>query len=151
MHWHLYHYNRYDILSILRIDVGGRNLSGLYSIFFLGFYLLIHIGPPTWLDSQYPKTYVILLFNNMYIILWMPLFSWVPIFVEWTKITHSWGSKSVAIVFSLIIHTKKIAVSRVLEFVDQTLHENHENWYPMKIILSTILDKRLTLNISSAI
>ena len=32
-------------------------------------------------------------------ILWMALFSWVPIFVDLTKITHSWGSKSVAIVY----------------------------------------------------
>ena len=40
------------------------------------------------------------------IILWMPLFSMVSIFVDWTKITHSWGSKFVAIVFSYIIHTR---------------------------------------------
>ena len=26
-------------------------------------------------------------------ILWMALFSWVPIFVDGTKMTHSWGSK----------------------------------------------------------
>ena len=26
-----------------------------------------------------------------YSILWMPLFSWVPTFVDWTKITHLWG------------------------------------------------------------
>ena len=36
--------------------------------------------------------------------LWMALFSWVPIFVDWTKITHSWGSKFVAIEFYLMIH-----------------------------------------------
>ena len=39
-------------------------------------------------------------------ILWLALFLWVPIFVDWTKMTHSWGSKFVAIVFSLIIHTE---------------------------------------------
>ena len=36
----------------------------------------------------------------------MPLFSWVPIFVDLTKITHSSGSEFVAIVFSFIIHTE---------------------------------------------
>ena len=30
----------------------------------------------------------------------------VPIFVDWTKMTHSWGSKFMAIVFSFIIHTE---------------------------------------------
>ena len=62
---------------------------------------------------------------------WMALFSWVPIFVDLTKMTHSWGSKFVAIVFSFIIHTESNP-SWVLEFVDPTLCENHENWYPMK-------------------
>ena len=39
------------------------------------------------------------------LILWMALFSWVPIFVDLTKMTHSWGSKFVASCFSFIIHT----------------------------------------------
>ena len=43
----------------------------------------------------------------LWVILWMPLFSWVPIFVDWTKITHSWGSNFVAILFSFIIDTEK--------------------------------------------
>ena len=34
----------------------------------------------------------------------MALFSWVPIYVDWTKITYSWSSKFVAIVFPFIIH-----------------------------------------------
>ena len=38
-------------------------------------------------------------------ILWMALYSWVPIFVDRMKMTHLWGSKFVAIVFPFIIHT----------------------------------------------
>ena len=38
----------------------------------------------------------------MALILWMALFSWVPISVDWTKMAHSWGSKFVAIEFSFI-------------------------------------------------
>ena len=34
---------------------------------------------------------------------------------------------------------RKIAFSWVLEFVDWTLHENHGNWYPMKIKPSTVI------------
>ena len=68
-------------------------------------------------------------------ILWMALFSWVPIFVDLTKIKHSWGSQFVAIVFSFI---QKIAISLVLEFVDTSLNENHEIWNPMKIKSSTV-------------
>ena len=37
-------------------------------------------------------------------VLWLALFSWVPIFVDWTNLTHSWGLKFVSIVFSFIIH-----------------------------------------------
>ena len=39
-------------------------------------------------------------------ILWVALFWWLPIFVDWTKMTHSWGSQFVAIAFSFIIHTE---------------------------------------------
>ena len=39
--------------------------------------------------------------------------------------------------FSFIHHTK-IALAWVLEFVDQTLRENHENWYPTKIKSFTV-------------
>ena len=57
----------------------------------------------------------------MFCLLWMALFSWVPIFVDWSKFTHSWGSKQkkyrgmfetqkvrrfVVMVFSFIIHTE---------------------------------------------
>ena len=38
-------------------------------------------------------------------ILWMALFFWVPIFVDWAKITHSWGSEFVGIAFSCTILT----------------------------------------------
>ena len=38
--------------------------------------------------------------------MWMALFLWVPIFVDWTKMTQILGSKFVAIVFSFIIHTE---------------------------------------------
>ena len=31
-----------------------------------------------------------------------------------------------------------MAVLLALEFVDQTLHENHENWHPRKIKPSTV-------------
>ena len=40
--------------------------------------------------------------------------------------------------FSLFI--QKIAFSWVLDFVDRTLHKNHENWYPTKIKPSTVSD-----------
>ena len=76
------------------------------------------------------------------IILWLALFSWVPIFVDWTKMTHPWGSKFLAIVFSFIIHTKNIT-SWVLEFVDRTFHKN---WYPTKF--KVIFDFRLPESIS---
>ena len=45
---------------------------------------------------------------NYNLLLWMALFSWVPIFVDLTKMTHSWGSKFVAFVFSFIIHTESL-------------------------------------------
>ena len=38
-------------------------------------------------------------------ILWMALFSWIPIFVDWTKLRNPRDSKFVATVFSFIIHT----------------------------------------------
>ena len=57
--------------------------------------------------------------------LWMALFSRVPILVDWAKITHLWDSKFVAIAWSFIIHTSDP-------------HENHENWYPTKIKPSTV-------------
>ena len=42
---------------------------------------------------------------------------------------NSWGSKFMVI--------QKIANSWVLEFLDRTLQENHENWYPKKMKPST--------------
>ena len=66
-----------------------------------------------------------------YNILWMALFSLVPIFGDWTKITQSLGSKFVVIVFSLKI--QKITISLVLEFMDLTLQENHEKLVPHEI------------------
>ena len=71
-------------------------------------------------------------------VLWMALFSWVRIFEVGTKMTHLWCSKFVAIVFPFIIHIQKITNSLVLEFVDQTLHENHEYWYQTNIKPSTV-------------
>ena len=62
-------------------------------------------------------------------ILWMALFLWVPIFVDWAKMTYSWGSKFMAIAIYLIIYTENYNFG-VLEIVDRTLHKNHENWYP---------------------
>ena len=38
-------------------------------------------------------------------ILWMALFPWAPIFVDWTNIMHLWGSKFRAILFFFITHT----------------------------------------------
>ena len=72
----------------------------------------------------------------------MALFSWVPIFVDWIKITHSWGSNSWPKYF-LTKFIQKIAISWVLEFVDWTLHENHENWYPTKFKPSTAIEQNL--------
>ena len=68
------------------------------------------------------------------LILWMALFSWVPVFCRLKKKTHSWVSKFVVIIFPFTTNTKN-AISLVLEFVDWALHENHENWYryPTKI------------------
>ena len=54
----------------------------------------------------------------------MALFSLVPIFMDWTKNDTFMGLK---------IHR-----NWVLEFVDRTRHENHENWYPTKIKPSTV-------------
>ena len=67
----------------------------------------------------------------------MALFSWVPIFVDWTKMTLSWGSKLVVIVFSLIINTENY------HFVGTGIRgsdppQNHENWYPTKYKPSTV-------------
>ena len=59
-------------------------------------------------------------------------FSWIEL-----KITRSWGSKFVAIIFPLFL-TQKIAISRVWKIVDKTLYKNHENWYPMKIKPPTV-------------
>ena len=42
------------------------------------------------------------------------------------------GFKIRAIVFSFFMFIQKITFSWVLEFVDRTFHENHENWYPTK-------------------
>ena len=44
--------------------------------------------------------------NEWKVKLWMALFLWVRVFVDWTKMTHSWGSKFVVIIFSFIIHTE---------------------------------------------
>ena len=54
------------------------------------------------------------------VVLWMPLFSWVPIFVDLTKITHSWSSKFVAIVFTFILHAAEYQRS-----INATLHIWH--------------------------
>ena len=47
-------------------------------------------------------------FKGVYIVqllLWMTLFSWVPIFVDWANITYSWGSEFMVIILFFIIHT----------------------------------------------
>ena len=58
---------------------------------------------PTWNKGKY-----MLPWNDRWNLqlLWMTLFSWVPIFVDWAKITHSWGLKFVVKAFSFIIHTE---------------------------------------------
>ena len=56
------------------------------------------------------------------------------------KMTHSCGSKFVVILFLFSLFIQKITISWVLEFVDRTLHEHHENWYPTKFKLSTVYD-----------
>ena len=78
-------------------------------------------------------------------ILWMALFSWVPIFVDLTKFTNS-HIRGVQNSWPLYFPSKciqKIANLWVLEFVVWTLHENHENWYPTKIKSSTVASVRL--------
>ena len=72
--------------------------------------------------------------EHVYLITLDGLFLWVPIVVDFRKIKHSCCSKFVAISFSIIW---KIAFSLALEFLGGTLHENHENWYPIKIKRST--------------
>ena len=67
----------------------------------------------------------------------MAFFSWVPIFVDWAKITHSLGSKFVAMTFSFIIHTEN-SFSWVLDIVDRAINENHENLYHTEIQPSTV-------------
>ena len=52
-------------------------------------------------QSRTPDTY------RVFVIPWMVLFLWVPIFVNWTKKTLLLGSKFVVIVFSFIIYTGK--------------------------------------------
>ena len=50
--------------------------------------------------------------------------------------TRLWGSKFMAIIFSFIIHIEiAILISLVLKFLDWTLLESNENWYPMEIKL----------------
>ena len=53
--------------------------------------------------TRYRMIYFVLVIWH---ILWMALFSWVSIVMDRTEITHSWGSKFVAIIFSFIPHTK---------------------------------------------
>ena len=51
---------------------------------------------------------------------------WLSIFMDWAKRTHLWP-------WYFISHLiQKITISLVLEYVDRTLHENHQNWYPTK-------------------
>ena len=62
--------------------------------------------------------------------------------------TQSLGAKFVAIVFSFII-----TISFILELVDQTLHENHENWYSrqfkqFKVVICMYPNVRLPIVIS---
>ena len=66
--------------------------------------------------------------REKYDALWMALFSWVPIFVDWTKITYSWGSKFVAIVFSFIIHTEDCY------FVGTEIRGSHSPRKPRKLV-----------------
>ena len=78
-------------------------------------------------------------------LLWMVLFSWVPIFVDQRKVMHSGGSKFVAIIISYITHTENTYLL-LLEFVDWTLHEKHENWYPTKIKPFTVSKSEIPCN-----
>ena len=48
-------------------------------------------------------------------ILWMAIFSWIPIFVDWRKMMHSWGI-FLAMIFSFIIKPEN-TISLVLKFV----------------------------------
>ena len=76
----------------------------------------------------------------------MALFSWVPIFVDWAKIAHSWGSKFVVIAFSFIIHTENRFFVGT-RFPGSDPPRNHKNWYPTKIkpstVFNTVLSKEL--------
>ena len=54
-------------------------------------------------------------------------FSWIKLKLHVRGVQNSWLEYFPSF---LII---KIAISWVLEFVDRTLHENSENWYPTKI------------------
>ena len=72
----------------------------------------------------------------------MALISCVLIFMDWAKITHSWGSKFVAIA---------LAFSWVLDFLDQTLDKSHENWYPMDIKPSTVCELKFDQNLKNIV
>ena len=55
--------------------------------------------------------------------------------------THSWGSKFMAIAFSCIIQTENrffVSKTHELDFMDRTLNENKENWFSKKIKPSTV-------------
>ena len=66
--------------------------------------------------------------NIRIIALWMPLFSWVPNFVDWTKMTNLWGSQIMAIVFSFIIHTEN------RYFMGTRIHGSDPPWKPRKMV-----------------
>ena len=58
----------------------------------------------------------------------MALFSWVPIFIDLTKMKRSWGSKFVAIVFTFIIHAKNY------HFVGTGIHGADPPRKPRKLV-----------------
>ena len=63
----------------------------------------------------------------------MILFSWVRIFLEWAKLTHSWYSKKEVVVFSFIIHIEnRYIVGTRIRGSDHSWKQGnlvyHENW-----------------------
>ena len=82
------------------------------------------------------------------VVLWMALFSWVPIFVDWKK------NRNTFVEFKIRGHSnlfnnysyRNLNLRGYWNFVDRILNENHENWYPTKLKPSTVTEIPVTLH-----
>ena len=117
-----YVYHRLSIIShyqsllcrVIDITVGKLLIRTILESFLIYHTKLLHLCG--WLYKSSSFTYTTEIYEQIFqylqwaysqsLILWMALFSWVLIFVDWTEITRSLGSKFVAIIFSFILHTE---------------------------------------------